>query len=68
VSIGGRAVRVTDPNEIDRVGQLMLQKFPQIGHYSLTGMEGIILFRITPEIISVLDYCKGFGHTDLVRV
>jgi hypothetical protein len=31
-------------------------------------MEGIILFRITPEIISVLDYRKGFGHTDLVRV
>jgi nitroimidazol reductase NimA-like FMN-containing flavoprotein (pyridoxamine 5'-phosphate oxidase superfamily) len=32
VSIGGRAVRVTDPREIDRVGQLMLQRFPQIGH------------------------------------
>jgi hypothetical protein len=31
------------------------------------GMEGIILFRINPEIISVLDYRKGFGHTDLLR-
>jgi hypothetical protein len=24
--------------------------------------------RITPEIVSILDYSKGFGHTDLVRV
>jgi hypothetical protein len=23
-------------------------------------------FRVTPTIISVLDYSKGFGHTDLV--
>jgi len=68
VSIGGRAVRVTDPNEIDRVGQLMLRKFPQIAQYAPTGVEGIILFRITPEIISVLDYRKGFGHTDLLKV
>jgi hypothetical protein len=68
VSIGGRAVPVTDPKEIDRVGQLMLRKFPQIAQYASTGMQGIILFRITPEIISVLDYRKGFGHTDLVSV
>jgi general stress protein 26 len=68
LSIGGRAVPVTDPKEMGRVGQLMLQKFPQIAHYALTGMEGIILFRITPEIISLPDSRKGFGHTELVRV
>jgi|SRR5271169_2934780 len=68
VSIGGRAVPVTDPEEIDRVGQLMLRKFPQIAPYASTGMQGIILLRITLEIISILNYRKGFGHTDLVRV
>ncbi len=26
------------------------------------------MLRITPEIVSVLDYTKGFGHADLVRV
>ena len=26
------------------------------------------LYRVTPSVISVLDYTKGFGHTDLVRV
>jgi hypothetical protein len=24
------------------------------------------VFRLTPQVISVLDYSKGFGHTDLV--
>jgi hypothetical protein len=26
------------------------------------------MFRIEPEVISVLDYSKGFGHSDLVTV
>jgi hypothetical protein len=26
----------------------------------------ISFVRITPQIISVLDYSKGFGHTELV--
>jgi general stress protein 26 len=36
VSIGGRADRVTDPREMDRVGELMLRKFPQIAQYAST--------------------------------
>ena len=24
------------------------------------------IFRVTPTVISVLDYSKGFAHTDLV--
>ena len=28
----------------------------------------VALLRITPEVVSILDYSKGFGHTDLVRV
>jgi nitroimidazol reductase NimA-like FMN-containing flavoprotein (pyridoxamine 5'-phosphate oxidase superfamily) len=68
LSVGGRAARVTDPNEMDRVGRLMLWKFPQIARYAPADMEELAVFRITPEIISVLDYRKGFGHTDLVKV
>ena len=48
--------------------RLMLGKFPQIARYAPTDMDQLVVFRITPEIISVLDYRKGFGHTDLVEV
>ncbi len=27
----------------------------------------IALFKVTPKVISVLDYSKGFGHADLVE-
>jgi nitroimidazol reductase NimA-like FMN-containing flavoprotein (pyridoxamine 5'-phosphate oxidase superfamily) len=68
LSIGGRAERVTDPQEMDQVCQLMFRKFPQIAPYAPTELEEVALFRAMPEIISVLDYRKGFGHADLVNV
>jgi general stress protein 26 len=68
LSVGGKAELVTDPEDIDQVAQLMFQKFPQIAGYAPTDLDEIVLFRVTPEIISVLDYRKGFGHTDLVKV
>ena len=68
LSIGGRAAPVSDPQEINRVSELMLRRFPQILQYALAGKKGVFLVRITPEVISVLDYRKGFGHTVLVEI
>ena len=68
LSIGGKAAPVAERQERDRVGALMFQKFPQIVQYAPTDMEGLMLFRFGPEVVSVLDYRKGFGHTDLVNV
>jgi general stress protein 26 len=68
LSLGGRAELVTDPQEVGQVSQLMFEKFPQIACYAPAELEEIVLFQVTPEIISVLDYRKGFGHTDLVKI
>ena len=68
LSMGGTAKPVTDMNEINRVSELMLRKFPQILQYALAGKKGLFLVRITPEVISILDYRKGFGHTELVTL
>ena len=46
----------------------MLRKFPQILRYPLTGKKGVFLVRIIPEVVSVLDYRKEFGHTDLIKI
>ena len=68
LSIGGRAERVTDPQEVNQASQLMFQRFPQIARYAPAELEDIVLFRVNPEVISVLDYRKGFGHSDLVKL
>ena len=68
LSFGGRAERLTDPQEAEQAGQLMFEKFPQIARYAPAELEDIVLFRVTPEVISVLDYRKGFGHSDLIKL
>lgn len=69
LSIGGRAKRVSEPEELKKVGELMLKKFPQLAKYAdfTTGME-LALFRIDADVISILDYSKGFGTTELCAV
>lgn len=68
VSLGGRARRVIEPEEFRKVGDLMLKKFPQIAQYADfgSGME-LALFRVDAEVISILDYAKGFGHTETAQ-
>jgi nitroimidazol reductase NimA-like FMN-containing flavoprotein (pyridoxamine 5'-phosphate oxidase superfamily) len=68
LSMGGRAARVTDPKEMAKVGSLMLKKFPQGADFGPEEADSIALISIKPEVVSVIDYRKGFGHTELVTV
>ena len=70
LSMAGHAQAVTDLAEAGRVMQMLVRKYPE--QTSLPGPmpspEEVRIFRVTPTVISVLDYSKGFGHTDLVRI
>lgn len=66
VSLSGRARRVTDPAELARAAALFFAKFPQVAEF-VSGPGEVAMFRITPEVVSLLDYRKGFGHADLVH-
>jgi general stress protein 26 len=68
LSIGAKAEAVTDAEEVDIASRLMFAKFPQIARYAPAELDDIVLYRVTPEVVSVLDYRKGFGHTDLVKL
>ena len=69
LSIGGRATRVTEAEEMENIERLMFRKFPGIADLAPEDVpEGTIaLYRIDPEVISLLDYSKGFGTTIEVR-
>lgn len=66
LSLAGTASRVTDGNEIKKAGALFFAKFPQTADFSMEELLGTVIFRVTPSVVSVLDYTKGFGHSDLV--
>ena len=64
--MGATAEIVTDPAETARVGELMFAKYPQLQAMALPDPKDFAFLKITPKIISVLDYTQGFGHTELV--
>jgi len=67
LSISGKARRLTRPDEVAHAGELFMRKFsPEIAQYMTADTGDVALFEIRPDFVSVLDYRKGFGHTDLV--
>ncbi len=68
LSMAARAQLVTDRSEAEKVLRLLPAKYPE--QAALPGPmpkpEEVAIFRLTPIVISVLDYSKGFGHTALV--
>lgn len=67
LALSGRARRLSDSEEIQRAALLFLVKFPEIAQYVSAPDDGLAYFQIEPEIVSILDYRQGFGHTKLVR-
>jgi PPOX class probable F420-dependent enzyme len=67
LSVAGTAQRLTDPDELGRVGLLFLQKFPEAAQYVDAPDAELAMFKVTPRVVSILDYAKGFGHTELVE-
>jgi nitroimidazol reductase NimA-like FMN-containing flavoprotein (pyridoxamine 5'-phosphate oxidase superfamily) len=68
LSMAARAHAVTDPTEAEKVLHLLMLKYPQQASIPLPmpTAADVRIFRVTPIVISVLDYSKGFAHTDLV--
>ena len=68
LSLSASAEPVTVPGESAKVADLMRQRFPQIAQFEPSAAADVRLFRVRPRVISVLDYARGFGHADLVRI
>jgi len=80
LSLAGKAFVVMDHSELSHAAALRYKRYPEYtalpppvvrdGALQRLAPEppssGVVLLRITPEIFSVLDYSRGFGHSDLV--
>lgn len=68
LSIAARAVEVTDQGERDHAAKILLKRYPEYKMMPRPDPAAVPTMRLTPEIVSVLDYSKGFGHTELMKV
>ena len=68
LSMSANAEPIGDKGEIDHAYALLLQRYPEYKIMPQPDPAAVPLLRITPEIVSILDYSKGFGHSDLINV
>lgn len=68
LSMAAHAQAVVDRAEAERVLRMLPLKYPEQVSLPvpMPKPEDVRIFRVTPIVISVLDYSKGFGHADLV--
>jgi nitroimidazol reductase NimA-like FMN-containing flavoprotein (pyridoxamine 5'-phosphate oxidase superfamily) len=68
LSIAARASEVTDAKQRKRAVKMLLERHPGLEHLEPPGPDHSAVMRANPEIVTILDYSKGFGHADLLTV
>lgn len=68
VAIDARASMLDERSELAVAGQLLLAKYPEfssiISDTAALPWPGMLFIALQPLSISLLDYSKGFGHTE----
>lgn len=68
LSIAARASEVRDPEQRQRAVEILLGRHPGLARLEPPAPDHSAVMRAYPEIVSILDYSKGFGHADLLTV
>lgn len=67
LTMAARASTVENPEELDKAERLLQEKHPwQVGTPA-PPRDVTAVFRVEPQLITVLDYSKGFAHIDRVE-
>ena len=68
LSVAARASEVRDPKQRERAVHLLLERHPGLRELEKPEPGHSAVMRANPEIITILDYSKGFGHSDILTV
>jgi nitroimidazol reductase NimA-like FMN-containing flavoprotein (pyridoxamine 5'-phosphate oxidase superfamily) len=68
LSIAARADEVRDASQRKKAIHLLLDRHPGLARLEPPSPDHSAVMRANPEIITILDYEKGFGHSDLLTI
>jgi nitroimidazol reductase NimA-like FMN-containing flavoprotein (pyridoxamine 5'-phosphate oxidase superfamily) len=68
LSIAARVSEVRDAKQRNQAVKLLLERHPGLRRLEPPEPGHSAVMRANPEIITILDYSKGFGHADLLTV
>jgi nitroimidazol reductase NimA-like FMN-containing flavoprotein (pyridoxamine 5'-phosphate oxidase superfamily) len=67
LSMSAHAEILDDPVDAETARACLERRFPSVSEWIGPDMAHEVVFlRIRPVLVSVIDYSKGFGHTELV--
>ena len=58
------AVEAVDPAEREQAWRLLTERHPNLESYALPDQSDLAVMRARCEHVSVVDFTKGFGHTE----
>lgn len=64
LSMAAHANPVTETTELTKALELLRMRYTRISSSRIGKLA--YSFRVVPKVISVLDYTKGFGHSELI--
>lgn len=69
LSISGTAEFINETQELQHAADCMIKRYPQLVEWTRSNQTNdVLLLKIRPQYLSVLDYQKGFGHTELLQI
>src|ERR1700722_3070941 len=68
LSMAAEAKLENGPAEISKATSLLYLKFPVHGPFRAFDHNETLVYRVTPKVMSLIDYTKGFGDTELIIV
>ena len=70
LSMAAHAKPVADMAKAEEILRKLIQQYAGDSSYTgpMPNVAELAIYRIEPTVVSVLDYSKGFAHTDLVSV
>jgi nitroimidazol reductase NimA-like FMN-containing flavoprotein (pyridoxamine 5'-phosphate oxidase superfamily) len=68
LSIAAHASEVRDEKQRRQAVRLLLDRHPGLKRLNPPDRENAAIMRAKPDIITILDYSKGFGHSDVLTV
>ena len=68
LSIAARASEVTDAKQRSRAIELLLDRHPALRRLESPTPDHSAVMRAKADVITILDYSKGFGHSDILDV
>jgi nitroimidazol reductase NimA-like FMN-containing flavoprotein (pyridoxamine 5'-phosphate oxidase superfamily) len=68
LSIAANASEVRDPVQRDRAIKLVLERHPALAKLGGPDLSHSAVMRAYCSVVTILDYSKGFGHSDMLTV